>query len=93
MILSAEAELKVAEGNAYPPLNNLRRAFSYVVKALALKEGLPEAKESLRDGKWTYQQITRAVMRLSDEMPVIKELWLKLNQTTEINVDEVINKI
>ncbi len=32
-------------------------------------------------------------MRLSDEMPVIKELWLKLNQTTEINVDEVINKI
>ncbi len=92
LILNAEHELGMARTSTYP-IDNLRRAFNYVVKALAIREGLPEVQGAVRTGHWTNQLITSAVMRLSDKLLTVKELWLSLNQESLTNIDETIGKV
>ncbi|WP_148678251.1 hypothetical protein [Vulcanisaeta distributa] len=92
LILSAEHELDMARTSTYP-IDNLRRAFNYVVKALAIREGLPEVQDVVRTGHWTNQLITSAVMRLLNKLPTVKELWLSLNQESLTNIDETIGKV
>ncbi|GAB6943746.1 hypothetical protein JCM14467A_05280 [Vulcanisaeta sp. JCM 14467] len=92
LMLSAERELDMARVSTYP-IDNLRRAFNYAVKALAIREGLPETQDAARTGYWTNQLITSAVMRLSDKLPTVKELWLSLSQGSVTNIDETINKV
>ncbi|MGC9180137.1 MAG: DUF973 family protein [Vulcanisaeta sp.] len=92
LILSAEHELDMARASTYP-IDNLKRAFNYAVKALAIREGLPEVQDAVRIGHWTSQLVTSAVMRLSDKLPMAKELWLVLSQGPVTNIDEVIGKV
>ncbi len=92
LILSAEHELDVARTSAYP-IDDLKRAFNYAVKALAIRDGLPEVQDAVRIGHWTDQLTTSAVMRLSDKLPTVKELWLILSQGSVINIDDVIGKV
>ncbi|WP_054848832.1 hypothetical protein [Vulcanisaeta sp. JCM 14467] len=60
---------------------------------MAIREGLPETQDAARTGYWTNQLITSAVMRLSDKLPTVKELWLSLSQGSVTNIDETINKV
>ena len=92
LMLSAERELDMARASTYP-IDNLRRAFNYAVKALAIREGLPEARDAVMIGHWTNQLITSAVMRLSDKLPTVKELWLSLSQGSVTNINEIMNKV
>ncbi|WP_054856675.1 hypothetical protein [Vulcanisaeta sp. JCM 16159] len=75
------------------PIDDLKRAFNYAVKALAIREGLPEAQDAVRIGHWTDQPVTSAIMRLSDKLPTVKELWPVLSQGSVINIDDVIGKV
>ncbi len=93
LILSAEHELNIAKTSTYP-VDNLRRAFNYAVKALAIREGgLPEVQDAVRIGHWTGQLVTSAVMRLSDKLLTVRELWLVLDQGSVTNINETIGKV
>ncbi len=92
LILSAEHELDMARTSTYP-IDNLKRAFNYAVKALTIRERLPEVQDAVRIGHWTSQLVTSAVMRLSDKLPMAKELWLVLSQGSITNINEVIGKV